>query len=296
MAYGGIEAGGTKFVCGVGTGPDDVVVTRFPTRDPASTLADVVGFFTRRMSQGDRIDAIGIASFGPLELRPERSGFGRIMRTPKPGWSGVDIMGAIGDAFDVPVGLDTDVNGAALAEARWGAARDVRSSLYLTVGTGIGGGAIVDGEPIHGLVHPEMGHVAVDRAARDAFEGRCPFHRDCLEGMTSGPAIAERFGAPAEALVGPERDEARRLVAWYLASGLRSLVYAVAPERVVVGGGLSHLPGVIPRIRVALMDRLGGYPGLVEHSRAGFVVPAELGDLAGVSGALLLAERAARGR
>ncbi len=296
MAYGGIEAGGTKFVCGVGTGPHDVVVERFPTRDPGSTLADVIEFFTHRMRHGDRIDAVGVASFGPLELRPDRPAFGRITRTPKPGWSGVDMAGSIADALELPVVIDTDVDGAALAEARWGASRDVRSSIYLTVGTGIGGGAAVDGEPIHGLVHPEMGHVAVDRAAGDAFEGRCRFHGDCLEGMASGPAIADRFGAPAQALAGADLEEARRLVAWYLASGIRSFVYVFAPERIVIGGGLSRLPGVFPRIRVALMDRLGGYPGLVEQSRVGFVVPAELGDLAGISGALLLAERACRGR
>lgn len=287
--YGGVELGGTKVVCLVGNGPDDVVATeRIPTTTPGETLDRVAGF----LEDHPGLDAVGIASFGPVELRPGHPAYGTITTTPKPHWSGADVLGAVTSVFAGPVGFDTDVNGAALGEWRWGAGQGVRSLVYLTVGTGLGGGALVEGAPVHGLVHPEMGHVPVPRHPADAYPGRCPFHGDCWEGMAAGPAIEQRWGRPGHDL-GDLTDEAVAMEAHYLAAGIRSIVYVLAPERVIIGGGVSELPGLFPALRRRLTDQLSGYPGLVEHETDGFVVPAALGGMAGPLGSLVVAERAA---
>lgn len=291
--YGGIELGGTKVVVIVGDGPDTIAGTeRIPVTTPGETLPRVIEAL--RDAAGDRpLEAIGIGSFGPLELRRDHPAYGRITTTPKPGWSGADVLGAVRAAFDVPVAFDTDVNAALLAEVRWGAARGVANAVYLTVGTGIGGGAMVGGRLVHGLVHPEMGHVPVVRLPDDPFPGRCPFHGDCLEGMAAGPALGARFGRRAETLDGADLARAVDLVAHYLGSGIRSIAYLLAPERVVVGGGAGSMPGLIPATRRALMAQLASYPGLAEHATDGFVVPAGLGAMAGPAGTLALAIDAA---
>ncbi|HEX7472904.1 MAG TPA: ROK family protein [Candidatus Limnocylindrales bacterium] len=291
--YGGIEGGGTKFVCVIGTGPEAIVDTaRIEVTGPADTVAAAVAFLRRAVDAGTRLDAIGIGSFGPVELREGHPRYGWITTTPKPGWSGTDLVGPVAREFGVPVGFDLDVNAAALAEGRWGAARGFRSFIYLTLGTGIGGGAVVEGRLLHGLGHPEMGHLVVPRRPGDTFAGACPFHGDCFEGMASGPAIAARFGRRAEALEGADRAAAAALVAFYLAAGVRSLVYALAPELIVVGGGLSALPGLFDGARSELLVQLAGYPGLPEHGSQ-FLVPAGLGGMAGPAGTLILAETAA---
>jgi fructokinase len=293
---GGIEAGGTKFVCVVGASPDRIVrEARVPTRDPAATIADAIAFFRDAAADGHRIDALGVASFGPVELRRDEPRYGFITTTPKPGWSGTDLVGPLRDALAVPVGFDTDVTGAALGEGRWGAARGLRSFVYVTVGTGIGGGAIAGGAPVHGLPHPEMGHVSVARLPGDDFPGVCPFHGDCLEGMACGPAMAARWGRPAEELAGADLERAVDVEAHYLAAGLRNVVYALAPERIVLGGGVAGLPGLFPVLRDRLTAALAGYPGLPEHGAPEFVVPPGLGGAAGPAGALALAELALSG-
>lgn len=289
----GIEAGGTKVFVLLGTGPDDAVAElRIPTTTPEETLGSVIDFFATQREAGNVPVAAGIASFGPVELRRDHPRYGFITTTPKPGWSGTDVLGPIRAVLDVPVGFDTDVNGAALGEGRWGAAAGLDSFVYLTVGTGIGGGAVVNGTVAHGVVHAEMGHVAVPRHPDDDFEGRCPFHRSCLEGMASGPAIADRWGTPAQDLAGAELEAAVEMQAWYLAAGLRTIVYVLAPQRVILGGGVAAMPGLMPAVRRALIDTLGGYPGLPEHGSVDFVVPAGLGSLAGPAGALVLADHA----
>ena len=223
MRLGGIEAGGTKFVCVVGDGGTGIEAeARFATRDPESTLADALSFF-RKTKAVAPLDAIGIAAFGPLELRRSESRYGFITRTPKPGWSDTDLVGPLRRELGVPVAIDTDVNGAALAEGRWGAARGLRSFVYVTAGTGIGGGAVVDGRPVHGLVHPEMGHLSVTREPGDDFPGQCPFHGDCFEGMASGSAMAARWGRPGEELTGADLARAVELEAAYLAAGFRNV-------------------------------------------------------------------------
>jgi fructokinase len=293
---GAVEAGGTKFVCAVGRGPDDLrVVERLPTTSPAETLARVVAFLREAERAHGRLAALGVASFGPLELRPASSRHGHITSTPKAGWADTDVLGPLRAAFPVPIGFDTDVNGAALAEARWGAARDVESCVYLTVGTGIGGGAVARGVPVHGLVHPEMGHLRVphDRQA-DPFDGTCPFHGDCLEGLASGPALSARWGAAAESLAAGH--PAWALEAQYLALALHNLVCTLSPERIVMGGGVMSQPALFPLVRRGLAASLGGYvrtAALADHLDR-YVVPPGLGARAGVLGALALAQSALR--
>jgi fructokinase len=288
---GGIEAGGTKFVCAVGTGPDDVrAEARVPTTTPAETLARVVAFFTSQ-ARHTPLAALGVASFGPLDLDPRSPVFGFITTTPKPGWRGVDVLGPLRAALGVPVALDTDVNAAALAEQRWGAGRGLGTLVYVTVGTGIGGGAVVDGRPLHGLLHPEMGHVRVphDRA-RDPFEGICPAHGDCWEGLATAPAIAARWGRAPETL--PDDHEAWALEAHYLALGLTNIVLTLSPERVVLGGGVMTRAHLYDLARSEISALLGGYlssPALAEGLGRYIVSPA-LGDRAGVLGAMALAQ------
>lgn len=291
--WGAIEAGGTKMICLVGSDPDHIVAqTRIPTGEPAGTLDQVLEFFEQEVASGGPLAAIGIASFGPLELRRSHPRYGFITTSPKPGWSNIDLVGPIRSALGVPVGFDTDVNAAAMSEGRWGAARGLDTFVYLTAGTGIGAGTVVNGRVIHGLGHPEMGHLSVPRQPGDHFVGACPFHGDCLEGMASGPAIAARWGCPAERLEGADLRAASQLEAAYLAAGLRNIVYALAPQRIVIGGGVAGLPELFPLLRDHLSAALAGYPGLPEHTADDFVAAATLGSLAGALGAFVLADRA----
>lgn len=272
--YGAIEAGGTKFVCGAGTGPDDLELTQFPTTTPDETIARAIAFL-----RAQRVEAVGIASFGPVDLRS-----GHITTTPKSGWRDTDIAGAVGRALGVPVGFDTDVNGAALGESRWGAAQGERDFVYLTVGTGIGGGAIVNGQLAHGKLHAEMGHLRLPREPGDAYRGVCPWHGDCLEGLASGPAIEARWGMPARCLTADH--PAWRLEARYLALGLANIACVLSPRRIVIGGGVMEQAQLFPMVREELARILNGYLDPPE------VVPPMLGPKAGVLGALVLAERA----
>ncbi len=286
---GSIEAGGTKWNCAVGSGPDDLVAeTRIPTTTPDETLAAVRAFF----AEHEGLEALGVATFGPAELRRGHPAYGSITTTPKPHWSDTPLVGPLSDSLGVPVGFDTDVNGAALGEGRWGAAVGLDTFAYVTVGTGFGGGAVAGGRVAHGLVHPEMGHVSVRRHPDDDFPGRCPFHGDCLEGMACGPAMIDRWGRSPSELVGDERVRALDIEAHYLAEGFRNLVYVLAPQRIIMGGGVSKMDGLVPAVRAKLVDALGGYPGLPEHAQDDFVVPPTLGDRAGIAGGFVLAEQA----
>jgi len=285
--FGGIEAGGTKFVCAIGTGPADLITERFPTTTPAETLAQVIGFFKQRT--GGNLSAVGIASFGPVDLDPASPTFGHITSTPKPGWSNCDLVGPVKRALGVPIGFDTDVNAAALGEAEWGAGRGLSDLLYLTVGTGIGGGALVGGRMLHGLVHPEMGHIRIPHDwARDPYPGTCSFHGDCFEGLACGPAMKARWGAPAEEL--PPDHPAWALEAHYLALGLANLALTLSPKRIILGGGVPHQNHVFAPVRTEFLRLLNGYvrhPAVVERIDE-YIVPPGRGDHAGVLGALLL--------
>jgi fructokinase len=295
--YAAVEAGGTKVICLVGSDPDDVVADiRIPTTTPEETLGAVIDFFAAQADAGNDVVACGIASFGPVELRRSHPKYGHITTTPKLEWVDVDVVGPISRALGVPVGFDTDVDGAALGEGRWGAGQGLSTFVYLTVGTGIGGGAIVGGKVAHGMVHAEMGHISVPRYRDDRYDGGCPYHGDCLEGVASGPAMEARWGCSAEELRGEARARAVDMEAFYVAAGIRNIVYTLAPERVILGGGVSEMDGLPAAVRRHLVAGLGDYPGLEEHRSADFVVPAALGGMAGPSGALVLADLALRGR
>jgi fructokinase len=292
-----VEAGGTKFVCAISTGPDDVrATTSFATTSPEESLGQAVAFIQGHRRTGLDVSAVGVACFGPLDLREESPTYGHITSTPKPGWKDTDVVAAFTHALGVPVGFDTDVNGAALAESQWGAGRGLDPVVYVTVGTGIGGGAMVDGGLLHGLMHPEMGHVPVRRHPDDPFEGVCPYHGDCLEGLASGPAIEARWHRSARDL-GPERDNAVALESWYLAQLASTLAYVLSPELIIFGGGVLKLPGLLAAIRAETATLLNGYLGTAavrEHIDRYIVAP-ELGDRAGVLGGIALAQRVVHG-
>jgi len=292
--YGAVEAGGTKFVCAIGDETGRLLVEeRFPTTDPVNTLAHMLSTLHRLAAGFGPLSAVGLGSFGPVELRREAPRYGQILDTPKPGWSSTDIAGALAREFRVPVGFDTDVNGAALAEHRWGSSQNVEDLVYITIGTGIGGGAIVGGHLVHGLMHPEIGHLYPRKHPRDAeFRGVCPFHGDCLEGLASGPAIIARCGASFEEL--PPDHPRWEIEADYLAQLCASLVLTLSPRRIVLGGGVMNQTRLLPMIRPRLQHWLGGYLRRDELSRDidAFVVPPRLGAQAGILGALALALQA----
>lgn len=293
MVLAGLETGGTTCVAVLGTADGTVLAEReVPTSEPTATL-DVLCALLREPPAGLAAPAaVGVAAFGPIDLRPGPD-HGRLLATPKPGWSGLRLRDEVAARVGAPVAIDTDVNAAARAEGTWGAARGLADHAYVTIGTGIGVGIVVGGATVRGLVHPELGHMAVPREPGDDFPGICPFHGDCLEGLASGPALAARLGAPPRDLHGDDRDRARDLLAAYLARGLRTLVYAVAPRRVVLGGGVAGLPGLYDAVRARLAAELGGYPGLPEHADPAFVSPPGLAGRSGAVGALVLARDAA---
>jgi len=291
--YGGLEAGGTKFVCAVGSGPEDLSeVARFSTTTPAETMGAVVEWF-RQQHARTPLAAIGVSSFGPLEPNPGAPLFGHITTTPKPGWHNADIVGPLRRATGLPVGFDTDVNGAALGEYRWGAAQGLDTVVYLTVGTGLGGGGLVGGRLIHGLLHPEMGHMLLRRdPAVDPYPGYCVYHGDCFEGLVCGPAIAARWGTPAHEL--PPDHPAWDLESDYLAQGLVNIILVLSPQRIILGGGVMEQAHLFPRVRKRVQAQLNGYiqkPEIEENIDA-YIVPPLLGGRAGVLGAIALAQMA----
>lgn len=293
--YGGIEAGGTKFVCAVGTGPDDIRAdTRFDTTKPAETIGRAVEFF-KEQAKNKPLEAIGIASFGPVDPNPNSNTWGYITTTPKPGWANTEFATILQRELGVPVGFDTDVNGAALGEYRWGAAQGLDTFIYLTIGTGVGGGGMVNGKLMHGLVHPEMGHIYLPPHPADPTPaGFCPFHGHCLEGMTNGPALKQRWGQPGPTL--PPDHQAWDLEAHYLALGLVSFICTLSPQRIIMGGGVMDQAHLFPLIHRKVPELLNGYvqsPAILKNIDS-YIVPPGLGGRAGVLGAIALAERAAK--
>ncbi|MEM0896393.1 MAG: ROK family protein [Verrucomicrobiota bacterium] len=284
--FGAIEGGGTKFVCGIGSGPDDLETATFPTTTPRETLSRCLAFFQENPRQ---IEALGIACFGPVDVDPDSASFGSITTTPKEKWSDTSVASVFRDALELPVAFDTDVNGAAIGEGRWGAAQGLNAFAYFTIGTGIGAGLVIAGKPVHGLTHPEIGHIRVPRHPRDSFPGICPFHGDCLEGLASGPAIAVRWDCDPVTL--PPDHEAWSFEAHYLAAAVMNVVLTVSPKRVILGGGVMQQTHLFPLIRERLRDQLGGYIARpeFEDGLADFVVPPGLGARAGILGALALA-------
>ncbi len=303
---GAIEAGGTKFVCAIGCGPGSGLLARqeFPTGDnPQRTIREVIGWLETESRRVGPMRALGVASFGPVELDPSSPRYGSITTTPKPGWRNTDIVGPLRRAFPgLPIGFDTDVNGAALGEGRWGAARGLQDFVYITVGTGIGGGGVARGKLLHGLVHPEMGHFPMPVLDGDTFAGSCTFHGRCWEGLCAGPAIAARAGRPAGELAAD--DPAWELTARYMAHAFATLTYVLSPRKIILGGSVRKAGKLGEERFLAMIRRhfrgvLNGYiasPMLEEVGIDQFIVPPALGDDAGVCGAIALAHDAQAAR
>lgn len=290
--YGAIEAGGTKFVCATGSGPDDLAnEIRFPTTTPEETIGKTIAYFKEQLEQNS-LSAIGIGSFGPIDIRPDSPTFGYITTTPKPGWANTNFLGKLKQALKLPIYFETDVNAAALGEHVWGAAKNLQNCLYLTIGTGIGGGAIVNGKLAHGFNHLETGHILIPQdPERDTFPGICPFHGNCLEGLACGPAIKKRWGESAEDL--PPEHPAWELEADYLAKALVNYILTLAPQRIIMGGGVMAQDFIFPMIRKEVKRLLNDYvplPEIFEHLE-NYIVPPKLGNRAGILGAIALAKR-----
>lgn len=284
--YGAIEGGGSKFLCAIGRGPTEIVeLSRIDTTTPHETLSKVTDFFA---PQRARLAGLGVCCFGPLELDSNSPNFGSLLETPKAGWAHAPVYRQLKDTLGLPVAIDTDVNGAALAEQRWGAARDADPVVYITVGTGVGVGVVIAGRPVHGLVHPELGHMP---CRDEGFEGVCPFHGACVEGLVSAPALRARAGVAPEQLEDdhPLWGSAART----LGSLVQTIVLAYSPRKIVLGGGVLQRASLLPKIHSELLRGLNGYLPRAELSAANiarYVVPAQLGTLAGLAGAFALAE------
>ncbi|PTY77206.1 fructokinase [Heyndrickxia sporothermodurans] len=284
MMLGAIEAGGTKFVCAVGDHLGNIKDRiQVPTTIPEETMKDVISFFRKYP-----IEAIGIGSFGPIDVNLDSPTYGYITSTPKTAWKNYPFMQTIKEAFSVPVGFNTDVNAAALGEATLGAAKGLDSCLYITIGTGIGAGAIVHGKLLQGVTHPEMGHILVRRHPDDSYKGKCPYHHDCLEGLAAGPSIEERWNEKGINLAG--RSEVWDLEAYYIAQALMQYMLILSPKKIILGGGVMKQKQIFPLIYKHLTELVNEYVSLPELSN--YIVSPGLGDNAGITGSLLLAHEA----
>lgn len=301
MLIGGIEAGGTKMVCAVAEVNDAAIGegaaikagmdsnvrilerVSIPTRMPEETFADMIAFF-----EGKGIEALGIGCFGPVDLNKNSKTYGYITKTPKPGWADCDVVGTFERALHVPVGFDTDVNGAILGEVTWGAAKGCDSAIYITIGTGVGVGVYCNGGLLHGLVHPEAGHILLARHPKDTYAGKCPFHGTCMEGLSSGPAIEARWGKPARELAG--RLEVWDLEAYYIAQAVANYVLTYSPEKIILWGGVMHQEQLFALVREKVKEVLGGYVhhDMVEAHISDYIVPPALGEDPGILGAISL--------
>lgn len=286
MMIGAIEAGGTKFVLAVGNNQGEIFDKQvIPTEHPDITIPKVVEYF-----KGKNIERLGIGSFGPIDIHEDSASYGQLQKTPKIEWIDYPFGVRLKEALEVPIVVDTDVNVAAMAEAKWGNAKDVSTCLYITVGTGIGAGGYFHGKTLKGLSHPEMGHIKVLRHPEDQFEGNCPYHADCLEGMASGPALEKRWGKKGSAL--SEDPKVWELEAYYLAQAVTNYIYILSPERIIMGGGVMKQEQLFPLIRKNVIKMLSGYvssPHLTDKEIDAYIVPPGLSDEAGIKGALLLA-------
>jgi fructokinase len=285
MRLGGIEAGGTKFVVGIGNENGEILLrSEFETTDPKSTIEKCVDFFTK-----NPIDALGIASFGPIELDRLKINYGYITSTPKKGWENTPIYPYLKESLKVPTGFDTDVNAAALGEYIWGNGSDVDSLIYLTIGTGIGGGIISSGKLIHGLMHPEMGHIQLSLQDKKDFVGVCPYHKACFEGLASGPAMEARWGKKAKDL--PFDHPAWKIEDDLIAQALVNYILIISPHRIILGGGVMHQTQLFPMIRQSVREQLNGYlqTNIILNDSERFIMEPKLKDDAGLCGAFSLA-------
>ena len=284
MLYGAIEAGGTKMVCAVGDENGRIIEqVSIPTKNPDETMPKIIEYFKNK-----EIKALGIACFGPIELDKASPKYGHIQDTPKLLWSDYDIVGTMEKALGVPVGFDTDVNGSMLGEATWGAAKGVSDAIYITIGTGIGGGILSGGKLVHGMLHPELGHMKLVKAENDTYAGKCPFHATCFEGLAAGPAIEERWGKPAKELA--DRTEVWELESFYIAQALSNLILTLSPKVIILGGGVMHQLQLFPLIRKKVKENINGYIKTDElNDMDSYIIPAALNDDQGIMGCIRLA-------
>lgn len=281
--YGSIEAGGTKFVCAVADEELSIIERiSIPTTLPEETLAQVFDFFDRY-----ELKRLGVGSFGPIDVNERSETYGYITSTPKNGWRNIDLLGLLKARYALPIAWTTDVNAAAYGEMHLGAGRNTQNCLYLTVGTGVGGGAVVQGSILHGFSHPEMGHISVTRHPEDSFESTCPYHDHCLEGLAAGPAVEKRTGVKGQLVAA---DHAVwELEAFYLAQALMNYTLILSPEKIILGGGVMKQTHLLEKIRQSLEEQLGGYVSLPDD----YIVGCGLGDNSGTIGCLLLAKEGA---
>ena len=297
MLYGALEAGGTKMICAVGNEEGQILdQVSIPTTTPEETMPKVIEYFRGKMDEAtedDKLQAIGVACFGPVDVRPTSKTYGNILYTPKIPWRNFPIVKTLRDALDnIPIGFDTDVNGSLLGEATWGTAKGLTDAVYFTIGTGIGMGAMSGGNLIHGMLHPEAGHIKMVAVPGDSYAGHCPSHGACFEGMASGPAIQERWGKPAKELA--ENDEVWDLEAKYIAQALTSVIYMLSPQKIILGGGVSNQAQIFPLVRKYVLEYINGYIDTKElRNINAYIVPAALNGNQGVMGALKLAAMAA---
>jgi len=284
MLLGALEAGGTKMVLAIGNENGEIFEqVSIPTETPEITVPKIIEFFKEKS-----IDALGIGSFGPIDLNKSSLTYGYITSTPKLAWRNYDIVGNISSALQVPIGFDTDVNASALGEATFGCMKGLSSGIYITIGTGVGVGVYLNGGLLHGMLHPEAGHVLLNKHPMDSFEGVCPYHPNCLEGLASGPSIEKRWGKKAYEL--KDQSEVWELEAYYIAEGLVDYILTLAPHRIVIGGGVMHQEQLFPLIRKKVLELLNGYLQTSELSDIDhYIIPASLQDNQGIMGCLKLA-------
>ena len=285
MLLGALEAGGTKMVLAVGNENGEILDrVSIPTETPVITVPKIIAYFKNK-----NIEALGIGSFGPVDLDKESKTFGYITSTPKLAWANYDIVGEIKKELRIPVGFDTDVNAAALGEATWGSIKGLSSGIYITVGTGIGVGVYMNGSLLHGMLHPEAGHVLLSKHSSDTFEGVCPYHPNCMEGLASGPSIEKRWKEKAVALA--DRKEVWELEAYYLAQGIANYILTLSPHKIVLGGGVMHQEQLFPLIRSQVVKLLNGYVKTAQIADIdNYIVPASLNDNQGIMGCIQLAK------
>ena len=286
MRLGALEAGGTKMVCAIGDETGRIFEqVSIPTQTPDVTMPKLIEYFKER-----GVEALGVACFGPIELDRNSPQYGCITSTPKLAWRNYNIVGGLADALQCPIGFDTDVNGSVLGEVTFGQAKGKNCVIYLTIGTGVGGGIYIDGRLLHGMVHPEAGHVLIRKRSDDTYEGKCPYHKTCLEGRAAGPAIEERWGRKAAELA--DRTEVWDLEADYIAQALTGYILTLSPEMIILGGGVMHQEQLFPLIRQKVTQLLGGYVQAEElEDMERYIVPASLHDDQGIMGCLELARR-----
>jgi len=289
MYIGAIEAGGTKMVCGIGDENGNLLErVSIPTTNPTETFDAIIGYFKDFEKKRNKLDAIGIGSFGPVDLDVSSDTYGYITSTPKPGWGNTDVVGTFKRAFNVPVGFDTDVNGAILGEVTYGAAKGAQSAIYITIGTGVGVGVYYDGKLMHGLMHPEAGHILLMRHPSDTYKGKCPFHNNCMEGLASGPAVEERWGAPGREL--SDKKEVWELESFYIAQAITNYILCYSPQKIILWGGVMHQESMFCLIRKQVKEMLGGYikNPILEGDLSEYIISPGLLEDPGIKGAIKL--------